>query len=107
MKQFEANTGPKMVMENMNWLIEQIRMAADQFKRQEGTMMQLNNQLEQNSMFVQSFLEDEDMVLKFQAFLQKKQEEADAVQKSETKSMDVQEQAKDGQEVGEGDSEGE
>jgi len=106
MKQFEKDTGPKMVMENMNWLLEQLRMAGDQFKRQEGTMIQLQNQLEQNSMFVQSFLEEEDMVLQFQSFLVKKQEEANAVQKSKAKSMDAQEQAEDGEEVGEGDPEG-
>tara|TARA_R100001163_G_C4977288_1_gene134832 strand:- start:212 stop:586 length:375 start_codon:yes stop_codon:yes gene_type:complete len=106
MKQFEKDTGPKMVMENMNWLLEQLRMAGDQFKRQEGTMIQLQTQLEQNSMFVQSFLEEEDMVLQFQSFLVKKQEEANAVQKSKAKSMDAQEQAEDGEEVGEGDPEG-
>ena len=103
-KQFERDTGPKMVLENTSWLIEQLRMAADQFKRQEGTMIQLQNQLEQNSMFVQSFLEEEDMVLQFQSFLTKKQEEANAVQESETESVDVQEQAEDGKEVGEGDA---
>jgi hypothetical protein len=107
MKQFEKNTGPKMVMENMNWLLEQLRMAGDQFKRQEGTLLQMNTQLEQNSMVVQQFIEDEDMVLQWQAFLTKKQEEADAVQKSKAKSMDAQEQAEDGEEVGEGDPKGE
>ena len=52
---------------------------------------------------LQEFLEEQDIVLAWQAFIAKKNEERqNAVQESETESLDVQEQTEDGEEVGEG-----
>jgi hypothetical protein len=52
---------------------------------------------------VNTFIEDNDMVADWQAYLAKLQKESeDALQESETESLDVQEQAEDGEEVGEG-----
>ena len=45
------------------------------------------------------------MVQQWQMYVEKVQKEAeDALQESETESLDVQEQAEDGEEVGEGDA---
>ena len=55
---------------------------------------------------VNDFVEKHDMVHDWQAFIAELQKEQEnAVQESETESLDVQEQTKDGEEVGEGDAE--
>jgi hypothetical protein len=57
---------------------------------------------------LQGFLEENDMVLPWQAHLEAKNKEAqDAVQEQSTETLDVQEQTADGEGMGEGDSEGE
>ena len=65
--------------------------------------MELQNILQDNGVMLQEFLEEQDIVLAWQAFIAKKNEERqNAVQESETESLDVQEQTEDGEEVGEG-----
>ena len=68
--------------------------------------MEMQNILQENGIMLQEFLENEDMVLAWQGFISKKNEERQAaLQESETESLDAQEQAEDGKEVGEGDAE--
>ena len=66
---------------------------------------ELNTILQSNHAYLEEYLEKEDMVISWQSFLEtKNKEEKDALQKQEAESLDVQEQAKDGKEVGEGDA---
>ena len=67
--------------------------------------MQMQQAMEQNAQIVNDFVEKHDMVHDWQAFIAELQKEQEnAVQESETESLDVQEQAEDGEEVGEGDA---
>ena len=73
------------------------------FQLTEEQAMQMQEALQKNAEIVNTFIEDNDMVADWQAYLTKLQKESeDALQESETESLDVQEQAEDGEEVGEG-----
>ena len=102
-KEFEKGTGPAQTMENLNWLVGQTRMLGDRLQQAEAAIQQLQGALESNNQILQSFLDENDMVQQWQMYVEKVQKEAeDALQESETESLDVQEQAEDGKEVGEG-----
>ena len=104
-KDFNNSQGPKQTMDNLNWLVGQTRQLGDRLSATEQQAMQMQQAIEQNSQIVNDFVEEHDMVHDWQGFLAKLQKEAeDAVQESETESLDVQEQAKDGEEVGKGDA---
>ena len=104
-KEFEKGTGPAQTMENLNWLVGQSRMLGDRLQQAEAAIQQLQGALESNNQILQSFLDENDMVQQWQMYVEKVQKEAeDALQESETESLDVQEQAEDGEEVGEGDA---
>ena len=105
-KQLEQGDGPAQTMENMNWLVGQTRMLGDRLTQAEQAVGEMQGALQQNNEILQSFLDKNDMIPDWQLYieeLQKEQEDAD--QESETESLDVQEQAKDGEEMGEGDAE--
>ena len=106
LKNFEKGTGPAQTMENLNWLVGQSRMLGDRLQQAEGAVGELQGVLEQNNNILQTFLDENDMVKDWQMYVEKLQKEAEenAVQESEAESMDVQEQAEDGEEVGEGDA---
>ena len=105
LKDFEKGTGPAQTMDNMNFLVGQTRMIGEQLQSMQKQNMEMQNILQENGIMLQEFLENEDMVLAWQGFISKKNEERqDALQESETESLDVQEQAEDGEEVGEGDA---
>ncbi len=104
-KAFEKSTGPKQTMDNMNWLVHQLRTGTNQLSEQQQQMMQMQQALQNNMEIVNSFMEEKELVRDWQAYIAKIQKGAeDAVQESETESLDVQEQAEDGEEVGEGDA---
>ena len=104
-KDFNNSQGPKQTMDNLNWLVGQTRQLGDRLSATEQQAMQMQRAIEQNSQIVNDFVEEHDMVHDWQGFLAKLQKEAeDAVQESETESLDVQEQAGDGEEMGEGDA---
>jgi len=106
LKDFEKGTGPAQTMDNMNFLVGQTRMIGEQLQNMQKQNMELQNILQENGVMLQEFLEKEDIVLAWQGFVSKKNEERqNALQESETESLDVQEQAEDGEEVGEGDAE--
>ena len=101
-KEFEKGTGPAQTMENLNWLVGQSRMLGDRLQQAEAAIQQLQGALESNNQILQTFLDENDMVQQWQMYVEKVQKEAeDALQESETESLDVQEQAEDGEEVGE------
>ncbi len=102
-KDFDRGQGPAQTSENMNWLIGQTRQLGDRLSATEEQALQMQEALQKNAEIVNTFIEDNDMVADWQAYLTKLQKESeDALQESETESLDVQEQAEDGEEVGEG-----
>ena len=102
-KDFNQTQGPAQTSENLNWLVGQTRQLGDRLKATEEQAMQMQNALQQNSEIVNNFIEANDLVKDWQGYLAELQKEQEnAVQESETESLDVQEQAKDGEEVGEG-----
>ena len=102
-KDFDRGQGPAQTSENMNWLIGQTRQLGERLTQTEQQGMQMQEALQKNAEIVNTFIEDNDMVADWQAYLAKLQKESeDALQESETESLDVQEQAEDGEEVGEG-----
>ena len=105
-KEFNNANGPKQTMDNLNWLVGQTRQLGDRLSATEQQAMQMQQAMEQNAQIVNDFVEKHDMVHDWQAFIAELQKEQEnAVQESETESLDVQEQAEDGEEVGEGDVE--
>ena len=111
-KALEAGTGPAQTMENMNWLVGQTRMIGERIKDSEDAVQHLQMSLQSNNEIIQKFLDKHDMVRDWQLYLDElnraveaQEEEADnAVQEQETEGLDAQEQAEDGEEVGEGDA---
>ena len=104
-KGFQNETGPRQTMENMNWLVGQTRMLGERLTTAEQAAGEMQNAIQQNSQVVQKFVEANDLVRDWQLFLEELQKETeDAVQEQEAKGLDAQEQAKDGEEVGEGDA---
>ena len=79
LKDFEKGTGPAQTMDNMNFLVGQTRMIGEQLQNMQKQNMELQNILQENGVML--------------------------LQESETESLDAQEQAEDGEEVGEGDAE--
>ena len=104
-KDFNNSQGPKQTMDNLNWLVGQTRQLGDRLSSTEQQAMQMQNAIEQNAQIVNSFMEKHEMVHDWQAHLTELQQEVeDAVQEQETESLDAQEQASDGEEMGEGDA---
>ena len=104
-KDFNAGQGPAQTMDNLNWLVGQTRMLGDRLQSMENQAMDMQNALQQNAEIVNKFVEENDLVHDWQAYIAELQKEQDnAVQKQEAESLDVQEQAEDGEEVGEGDA---
>ena len=105
-KEFNTANGPKQTMDNLNWLVGQTRQLGDRLSATEQQAIQMQQAIEQNSQIVNDFVEKHDMVHDWQAFLTELQKEAEenAVQEQETEGLDVQEQAEDGEAVGEGDA---
>jgi glutamine synthetase adenylyltransferase len=105
-KDFNNSQGPKQTMDNLNWLVGQTRQLGDRLQQTEEQAMGMQNALQQNSQIVQTFMEQNELVHDWQAYVEELQKEANenAVQESETESMDAQEQAEDGEEMGEGDA---
>tara|TARA_R110000824_G_scaffold80564_1_gene202651 strand:- start:16065 stop:16442 length:378 start_codon:yes stop_codon:yes gene_type:complete len=108
MKRFEQATGPTKTMDNMNWLVAQLRLSSEQMDTQNSQLSEMSEVLQRNSQIVQDFVDEQDIVMEWQSFisrLQAEQEEQNnAVQVEETESVDAREQAEDGEEMGEGDA---
>ena len=104
--EFEKNTGPKAVLENMNWLVEQCRHMGQTIDEHRQQLNLAQQQFQGNEAVLGSFLEANDLVMDWQAHAAKMQEEQNAVQEQETEGVDAREQASNGEEMGEGDSEG-
>ena len=108
-KELERGSGPAQTMENMNWLVGQTRMLGDRLQQAEQAVGEMQAAIQQNNEILQKFLDKHDMIRDWQVYLEELQKEAEendnAVQEQEAEGLDVQEQATDGEEVGEGDAE--
>ncbi len=104
MKAFEKGTGPAQTMDNMNWLLSQARTVGDTLQQVQQQNAEMQHHLQSNAQIVNDFMEQHEMVHDWQSFLAELQEKSNAVQGQETESLDVQEQAGDGEEMGEGDA---
>ncbi len=101
-KDFDRSQGPAQTSENLNWLVGQTKQLGERLSMTEQQALQMQNALEQNAKIVEQFVEQQDLVVDWQSYLAELQKEQEnAVQESETESLDVQEQTKDGEEVGE------
>ncbi len=101
-KDFNKGSGPAQTMDNLNWLVGQTKQLGERLSMTEQQALQMQNALEQNAKIVEQFVEQKDLVVDWQSYLAELQKEQEnAVQESETESLDVQEQTKDGEEVGE------
>jgi len=102
-KEFEKGAGPAQTLDNLNWLVGQSRMLGERNVQHEGMVTQLQQALQSNNEILQKFLEENDMVLDWQGYLEviSKEREENALQEQETESLSAQEQAEDGEEVGE------
>ena len=107
-KQLEQNAGPAQTMDNMNWLVGQTRMLGDRLQQAEQAVEGLQGAIQQNNEILQTFLDKHDIIRDWQVYLEELQKEAEeennADEEQETKGLDAQEQAEDGEEVGEGDA---
>jgi|TARA_R110002020_G_scaffold564_4_gene2866 hypothetical protein len=105
-KDFNKGSGPAQTMDNLNWLVGQTRMLGDRLSEAEAAVGNMQQGMQANNQIVSDFMESKDMVRDWQMHIEELQKEAEenAVQESETESLDVQEQAEDGEEVGEGDA---
>ena len=102
-KDFDKAQGPAQTSENLNWLVGQTRQLGERLSQTEQQAMQMQEALQKNAEIVNTFMEEQELVHDWQAYIEKLQKESeDALQESETESLDVQEQAEDGEEVGEG-----
>ena len=104
-KDFNKGSGPAQTMDNLNWLVGQTKNLGERLSMTEQQALQMQNALEQNAKIVEQFIEQQELVVEWQSYLAHPQkEQKDAVQEQETESLDVQEQAGDGEEMGEGDA---
>ena len=104
-KDFNNSQGPKQTMDNLNWLVGQTRQLGERLQATEEQAMQMQNAMQQNAQIVEKFVEDNELVREWQAYRAELQtENEDALQEQETESLDAQEQAGDGEEMGEGDA---
>jgi len=106
MKEFERNTGPRAILDNMNWLVEQCRHMGKTIDEHRQQLNMANQQFQTNEAMLGSFIESKDLVMDWQAHVAKMQEEQNAVQEQETESVDARKQAEDGEAMGEGHPEG-
>ena len=106
MKEFEKNTGPRAILDNMNWLVEQCRVMGKNIDEHRQQLNLAQQQFQTNEAVLGSFLESNDLVMDWQAHAAKMQEKQNAVQEQETESVDARKQASDGEGMGEEDSEG-
>ena len=107
-KDLERGSGPAQTMENMNWLVSQTRMLGERLQQAEETAKGASMAMQSNNEILQQFLDKHDMIRDWQVYLEELQKEAEeeknALQEQETKSVDAREEAEDGEEVGEGDA---
>ena len=105
-KDFEKGAGPAQTMDNMNWLLAQIRTATERLQQVEGQAQQMSQALQDNAGIVNEFMEKEEMVMQWQAHIAAIQKENEnALQKQETESVPVRDEPEGSKGVREEDAE--
>ena len=107
-KDLERGSGPAQTMENMNWLVSQTRLLGERLQQAEEGAKGASMAMQTNNEILQQFLDKHDMIRDWQVYLEELQKEAEekinADEEQETEGLDAQEQAEDGEEVGEEDA---
>ena len=75
---FEAGNGDKLVFNNMNFLISQLKNIGDRLGNVEQSHRQLESVLQQNAQTVNDFVEDNELQDSWQTYLKELQEDAEA-----------------------------
>ena len=81
--QFEAGNGDKLVFNNMNFLISQLKNIGDRLTGVEQSHRQLEGVLQQNAQTVNDFIEDQDLQQPWEVFLKEMQEDANAAKEGQ------------------------
>jgi len=74
--QFEAGNGDKLIFNNMNFLISQLKNIGDRLAGVEQSHRQLEGALQQNARTVNDFIEEQDLQQPWEVFLKEMQEDA-------------------------------
>jgi len=76
--QFEAGTEDKLIFNNMNFLISQLKNIGDRLQTVENSHRQLEGVLQQNAQTVNDFIGEQKLEESWQEYLAGLQEDADA-----------------------------
>ena len=76
MKNFERGTGPAAILDNMNWLLAQCRTIGDGRQQAENIINEQTGILQKNNEILNGFLEENDLVMDWQGYLAKLEQEA-------------------------------
>jgi hypothetical protein len=86
--QFEAGNDDKNVLDNMNFLIGQLKVLGDRLKGTEDSHRQLEAAMQQNNKVVMDFIEEQECGEDWQTYLEGLQEDLDATQEGEDSEDD-------------------
>jgi len=81
--QFEAGNGDKLVFNNMNFLISQLKGIGDRLQAVETSHRKVEEVLQQNGQLVQNFISDNELEEQWQTYLKEVQEDANAAKEGQ------------------------
>jgi len=81
--QFEAGNGDKLVFNNMNFLIGQLKGIGDRLQAVETSHRKVEEVLQQNGQLVQNFISDNELEEQWQTYLKEVQEDANAAKEGQ------------------------
>ena len=81
--QFEVGNGDKLVFNNMNFLISQLKGIGDRLQAVEASHRRVEEVLQQNGQLVQDFVSDNELEEQWQTYLKKVQEDANAAKEGQ------------------------
>jgi|TARA_R100000049_G_C1916058_1_gene62318 hypothetical protein len=81
--QFEAGNGDKLVFNNMNFLISQLKGIGDRLQAVETSHRKVEEVLQQNGQLVQDFISDNELEEQWQTYLKEVQEDANAAKEGQ------------------------
>jgi len=76
--QFEAGNDDKNVLDNINFLIGQLKVLGDRLKATEDSHRQLEAAMQQNNKVVMDFVEEQEIQQPWEVYLKELQEDANA-----------------------------
>ena len=76
--QFEAGNDDKNVLDNIQFLIGQLKLLSKRLSDTENSHRQLEAAMQQNNKVVMDFIEDQDIQQPWEVYLKELQEDADA-----------------------------